>query len=142
MVGYVSPGAFSRYQAAARPCLPFGVRTPIHWLIAPICVQPFGSVMVNKVPAGTVSTTLALLEVSSLLRTLRPKVTSSLTRACGPVATGAGVGWSDGLVVPEGEGAGAGAGAGVATPGSWITPSAAMFSKRTICIMERWRGFP
>jgi len=80
----VAPGTCSRYQAAANPSLPPGSRTRTHWLIAPIFEGPSGSSKSNCVPAGTDTTTFAMLDVSMLERTLSPQVTSALTRAEGP----------------------------------------------------------
>ena len=79
--GIVSAGTFSKYHAAQKPSLPSGVRTRTHWLIPPTFDKPSVSSNNNFVPATTVSTTLAMLDVSMLDRMLSPHVTSSRTRA-------------------------------------------------------------
>src|SRR3990172_10907692 len=63
-----APGTFSSHHAAANPSLPPGSRTRTHWLTAPILDSPSASNKKNSVPAGTLRTRFAMLEVSVLER--------------------------------------------------------------------------
>src|SRR5688572_14544833 len=83
----------SRYHAAAKPSCPRGVRTRTHWLTAPILDVPSNSRRMSCIPAGTTSSTFAMLDVSTLERMFNPHVTESLTRAtrAGTSLVGAGV---------------------------------------------------
>ena len=85
---------FSKNHAAAKPSLPPGSRTRTHWLLCPIFAAPSESRSSSCVPAGTVITKFAMLDVSVLERIFNPHVTESITRAwTPPVEAGTVVGW-------------------------------------------------